>query len=194
LKSIILFTQISQTMLQVALQEIWHNSENCLVVDTDDSIHAILEQYAISSMPLRAQGKVNWSKRDSAFRELCMPGKQLGISFPTTELPIWKVIAMDRLNFWYLGDLISSWYKYLLALDWQKAYVSADLHNPLGWALAKHSGRQVVGVKAASLRTREWYDMLHTGGIPFSALITEKESDMRFLKDNGYEREVLQAY
>src|SRR3990167_5643819 len=174
-------------MLQVALKEIWRNGENnCLVVDTDDSIHAILEQHSISSLPLRAQVKVDWGKRDSAFRELCMPGKQLGISFPTTELPLWKVIAMDRLSFWYMGDMMPNWYKYLLALDWQKAYISADLHNPLGWTLAKHSGRKIIGVKVGSLRTREWYDMLHTDGVPFSALISEKESDVRFLKDNGH--------
>src|SRR3990172_4922181 len=46
MKTLILFTQISQTMLQVALKEIWRNGENCLVVDTDDSMHAILEQHA----------------------------------------------------------------------------------------------------------------------------------------------------
>mgnify|MGYP001618645265 FL=1 len=175
-------------MLATALKQIWCDSENCLVVDTDDSIHAVLEQYAISSLPLRVQVQIDWTKRDSAFRELCMPGKQLGIDFPTSELPLWKVIAMDRLNFWYMPT-IEKQYKYLLALEWQRAYVSADLHNPLGWALAKHSGREVIGVKVASFRTREWYDMLHTGGVPFRSLICEKESDTRFLKDNGWTRD-----
>ena len=184
--TLILFTCLSQTLISLALRELHSQCGDTLCVDLDDNTHAILKAHSISSMALRIGGEVNWGERDTKFSELAMPGKQFGLTFPGTELPVWKVIGMDRLNFWYRGEGVRRQYDYLVAMNWERAYVGADLHNPLGWSLAKHSGREVVGVKVASLRTREWYDMLRAGGVPFRYLVVEKQSDVSFLAANGY--------
>ena len=186
MQSIIVATSLSQTLLSIIYKEQHVTAGDTLVIDLDDSSRATLGNYSIGSLALRPQVVTNWEKRDRAFKALSMPGAQLGEMFPDTKLPLYKVMAMDRLNFWYLGEYADKCFEYLMALDWKRAYVCSDLFTPIGWSLAKHSGREVIGVKTGSFRTREWYDLLHSESIPFASMLVEKETDKLFLVNNGY--------
>jgi hypothetical protein len=91
-------SSLSRAYLDLIIQSI--HREKTVVVDTDDGLHAQLKAVGISSIPLRGVGPKSWAERDVRFRELAMPGN-LTANFPGTDLPIWKVLSIDRLNFWF---------------------------------------------------------------------------------------------
>ena len=114
-----------------------------------------------------------------------MDGPQLKCEFPDTTLPVWKVVALDRFSFWFTDKESTELFDLIMALQWDKAIVSADLNSELPWSLARYSGRPVWGVKVSSFRTREWYDLGLTGNIPFAGLYIGNESDKALLAKFG---------
>jgi hypothetical protein len=113
-----------------------------------------------------------------------MPGEGLGINLPGTDLRAWKVLSLDRLSFWYRGLQAQQEYELVMALEWERAYVPLDANSPLPYALARHSGREVVGIQSGSLRTREWYDLAHAG-LPFSSVVVVDTKDKILLEGWG---------
>lgn len=184
--TLIVFTAFSKLLVGIAIREIRQLADDVIVVDFSDDIHKALKDFKISSFPIRASGYKSWPERDVAFKRDFMPGKQLDFDIPTTELKIWKMAALDRWSFWYRGLQAKKEYEYLMTMRWDRAIVPADMHHPLPWTLARHSGKPITAVKAGSFRTREWHDALVAKTVPFDAVIADLESDIAFLKTYGY--------
>ena len=167
--TIIVATRLSQLFVRIIIDELMR-SPDVIVVDTDMHTHQTLKGHNISSIHLSPAKKVrlDWGERDANFKRLFMDGPQLKFNFPNTELPVWKVVALDRFSFWFTDKESTELYDMIMALQWDKAIVSADLNNDLPWSLARYSGRPVRGVKVSSFRTREWYDFGLTWNIPLT--------------------------
>src|SRR3990167_5354279 len=183
--TIIVATRLSKLFIRIAIDELLRDG-NTLVVDTGAEVHSVLKQHNISSIHLSPAKKVrfDWGERDSNFKRLFMDGDQLKCNFTSTELPVWKVVALDRFSFWYNQDT-TELYDLIMALQWDKCITSADLNSELPWSLARYSGRPVWGVKVSSFRTREWYDLGLTSNIPFAGLYIGNESDKALLAKFG---------
>ena len=180
--TLIVATRLSQLFVRIAIDELMRDADT-IVVDTDLQVHGTLKGHNISSIHLSPARNVrfDWGERDANFKSLFMDGDQLKCNFPSTELPVWKVVALDRFSFWFTDKESTELYDMIMALRWDRAIVSADLNNELPWSLARYSGRPVWGVKVSSFRTREWYDLGLTGNIPFTGLYIGNESDKAFL-------------
>ena len=180
--TLILATRLSQLFIRIAIDELMRDPDT-LVVDTNAEVHGALKSHNISSIHLSPARKVrfDWGERDANFKRLFMDGDQLKCNFPNTELPVWKVTALDRFSFWFTDKESAELYNMIMALQWDKCITSADLNSDLPWSLARYSGRPVWGVKVSSFRTREWYDLGLTGNIPFAGLYIDNESDKAFL-------------
>lgn len=188
--NLVLFTSISPLLERVALDSI--RLTDTVVVDTDDSIHARLKEMGISSIPLRSPGELNWETRDVAFRELAMPGIQLDKPFAGTTLPMWKVLSLDRYNFWYRGRQAKLMFESLMALNWDTAYIPLDLNNSITFALARHSKRLVIGVQTSPLKTREWLGIIEFGVFPFSECIVYDKADFEFVSKRGVKASIIE--
>jgi hypothetical protein len=116
----------------------------------------------------------------------------LAETFLGTNLPLYKVMSIDRLNFWYRGLQAKRQFESIMALEWDTAYVPLDLYHPLPFALARHSGRKVIGVQISSLRTREWYDLLSSAVPNFAEWKVGRESDLKFLQSFGVKADLIQ--
>ena len=180
--TLIVCTSLSKLFIRLAIDELMRDS-SAIVVDTNAEVHGVLKGHNISSIHLEPARKVrfDWGERDADFKRLFMDGPQLKCNFPGTELPVWKVVALDRFSFWFTDKESTELYDMIMALQWDRAIVSADLNNDLPWNLARYSGRPVRGVKVSSFRTREWYDLFSTNNIPFAGFYIGNESDKVFL-------------
>ena len=180
--TLILCTSLSQLFVRISIRELMRDS-NTLVVCINPQVHMELKKINISAFYLSPQQRerVDWGERDSNFRRIFMEGEQLKCNFPDTDLPVWKVAALDRFSFWFTDRESAELYDLIMALDWDRAIVSADLHSDLCWTLARYSGRTVWGVKTSGFRTREWYDLGATVNIPFAGIYVGSESDKVFL-------------
>ena len=184
--TLVVATSLSQLFVGVIIQELMRDSQT-LVVDTNSQVHAHLKSLNISSIHLSPAQNVrfDWGDRDASFRRIFMEGEQLKCNFPDTELPVWKVVALDRFSFWYTYKESAELYDMIMALDWDKAIVSADIHSDLAWTLARYSGRETWAVKTGGFRNREWYDLAHTGNIPFAGLYVGNDTDVAFFSKHG---------
>jgi|SRR3990167_9670799 len=184
--TLVVATSLSKLFVRVIIDALMRDSA-ALVVDTNAEVHGVLKAHNISAIHLSPAKKVrlDWGERDVFFKTIFMDGPQLKCNFPNTELPVWKVVALDRFSFWFTDKESAELYDMIMALQWDRAIVSADLNSDLPWSLARYSGRPVWGVKVSSFRTREWYDLGLTGNIPFAGLYIGNESDKALLSKFG---------
>jgi hypothetical protein len=177
--NLVLFTSISPLLESIALMN------ECICVDLDDSIHQRLKEIGISSIALRSPGDKDWESRDIGFSDLAMPGIQLDKPFGGTELPMWKVLSIDRYNFWYRGMQAKREFETVMSLKWDRGYVPLEMNHPLPFALARYSNREVVGVQTSPIRNREWLDIISFGLYPFKTSIMYRIADLQFLQKRG---------
>src|SRR3990167_7816025 len=184
--TLVLATRLSKLFIRIAIDELMRDADT-IVVDTNADVHSVLKGHNISSIHLEPakKARLDWGERDSNFKGIFMDGDQLKCNFPNTELPVWKVVALDRFSFWFTDKESTELFDLIMALQWDKCITSADLNSELPWSLARYSGRPVWGVKVSSFRTREWYDLGITGNIPFAGLYISNESDKALLAKFG---------
>ena len=184
--TIIVATRLSQLLVRIAIDELMRDPDT-LVVDTNAEVHGALKGHNISAIHLSPARNVrfDWGERDANFKRLFMDGDQLKCNFPNTELPVWKVVALDRFSFWFTDKESTELFDLIMALQWDKCITSADLNSELPWSLARYSGRPVWGVKVSSFRTREWYDLGLTSNIPFAGLYIGNDVDKALLYKFG---------
>ena len=175
--TLIACTTLSETLLSFTFNELHRTAGDTIVIDFDDGVHAELKKHLISSIPIRTGMKFDWEKRDSLFKVLFMPGSALGIKLPTTDLEAWKMMSLDRFSFWFRPNSFEE-YQYVMSLKWDVAIVPLDLHHPLPWALARYSGKEVVAVQCGPVKTREMYDIIASGSLPFSKIISGESDNM----------------
>lgn len=103
--------------------------------------------------------------RDKSFYTAAMPGLFGDTVFPSTELPVWKVLGIDRLRFWhYPHDDIT---KIMDMIKFDDLIVSFDLQSPVVWQAVEHFGK-CDAIKVGSILDRQhldflkWYDKVKT--------------------------------
>lgn len=176
MRTLVLASAISNSLIALAYDAL--DSGDTVIVDFDDEIHAQLKHFGLSSIPIRVPGDKSWAERDRSFAEKAMPGS-LDFNFPGTELPVWKVLSLDRLNFWYRGQQAQQQYEAVMGLEWGKAIAPFSLNHPLPWRLARQ--KKVIGVQTEFLRTRAWYDWL-SRPILFEYVFVWSQREVDFLK------------
>lgn len=182
---LVLFTTTSPLLEHLAYQ--WLRRFETVIMDTDVQVHARLKEIGLSSIMLRSPGDSSWENRDRSFAKLAMPGVQLDKPFLNTNLPMWKVLSLDRYSFWYRGEQAKREYESIMAMNWETALVPMDLGHPLNFSLARHSGRRVIGVACGSLRTREWHDLAEARLLPYTKMVVSRQQDLVFLHNQSYQ-------
>jgi len=122
--------------------------------------------------------RVDWAERDAAFKALALPGK-LDFCIPSTDLPLWKVISLDRLSFWYGGAMQDRVIEFVGSLEFDRAIVSFDLGQPGLWFLDRFDLAEYTAVGVGRIRSRSLLDYMPA--LPFSQFVVNHESDARFL-------------
>ena len=176
MRMLVVASAISQAWIALAYDCL--DSGPTVVVDFDDAIHAQLKSIGISSIPIRVPGDSSWAQRDTDFAKLALPGS-LTEPFPLTDLPMWKVLSLDRLSFWYRGRQARLEYEAVMGLDWDSALVPLSLHNPLPWRIARE--KPTMAVQTELLRTRAWLDWL-SKPMPFTRVFLTSQKDVDFVK------------
>ena len=160
--TLVVATALSESLLTVMVQESIRNP--VMVVGTPDVAQA-LRQIGFDAHDVSVQIKQDWETRDKQFASLAMPGKLLDFNFPTTEMHVWGVMALDRLSFWYRQGAIPET-ELIDKLVWDKAIISLDIQHPLPFAVARlcaKRGLPCVGVQVAFMQSIEWADMVAAG-------------------------------
>jgi hypothetical protein len=118
---------------------------------------------------------------NSDFAKIAMPGVLEGYTIPGIDLPLWEVISIDRLRFWYrpsavvLADLIEQ-------MIWDEVLVSLDINNTsmlTCMTIAKERGARSTAIKTGQLRSREMMDLVKI--MTFDEYIVSYEDDEEFL-------------
>jgi hypothetical protein len=127
---------------------------------------------------------------DAAFKKLAMPGIFGEEVFLDTDLPLWRVLSLDRLKFWYTPYAME-YISFIEQLEWDLAYVSLDIGSvfPVSIAcLAAEYDIPCIGVKTEPIRTQEMQDIARL--LPLSAYIVDSKRDVMFLRRNGVIEEI----
>lgn len=101
--TLILCTSLSNLLIHEILIEHNNQSGDVIILSTNPDANKTLKEIGLPSQYISTNIEQSWTDRDSSFRELCMPGVFGDTKFDGTELEIYKVLGIDRLNFWYNG-------------------------------------------------------------------------------------------
>ena len=120
-------TQLSDILVTELL---FQNSRGLVTVVTDKP-HIVdkFKELGIHSLLLRDR-HMDISKQDKTFADLFMPGLLEDQSIE--GLPLWKVLSLDRLKFWFNPSSTEN-IEFLRSLSFDKVFISLDLHGTLPW-------------------------------------------------------------
>ena len=185
--TLILCTSLSNLLIREILVEHNNQSGDVIILSTNTSANKSLKEIGLPSQFISTSIEQSWTDRDSEFRELCLPGVFGDTKFAGTQLEIYKVLGIDRLNFWYNGINGEQMCHYIESLKWNKLIVSLDLyhHLPLySMYLAKERGAYCKAVKTHAVLSREFYDIAKL--LSCNEIVVETDSELKFLKEKGY--------
>ena len=185
--TLILCTSLSNLLIHEILIEHNNQSGDVIILSTNTSANKSLKEIGLPSQFISTSIEQSWTDRDSEFRELCLPGVFGDTKFAGTQLEIYKVLGIDRLNFWYNGINGEQMCHYIESLKWNKLIVSLDLyhHLPLySMYLAKERGAYCKAVKTHAVLSREFYDIAKL--LSCNEIVVETDSELKFLKEKGY--------
>lgn len=126
------------------------------IVIADNKLAEPFLNIGVQIVPIIPRGTTT-AQRDKSFYDIAMPGLFGDAVFPSTELPIWKVLGIDRLRFWYYPhDDIT---KIMDMIVFDELVVSFDLQSPVIWQAVEHFGK-CDAVKVNSIMDRQHLDFL----------------------------------
>lgn len=185
--TLIVATTFSELLLRVAIQEREWAMGSLLFLSPNREVVAAAKPYGINPIFLSIENKaVDWVERDHSFREFAMPGEGLDFNLPEANLLAWKVLGLDRLNFWYQNDATERLAGLISGIGHNRLLVSVDLSTSLCWSLA--ANESAIGILAKPVKSREMLDCAKY--LPFESLLVESEIDKSFLVGAGFSREI----
>ena len=142
----------------------------------------------VQIIPIVPRGTTT-AERDKSFYEAAMPGQFGDTVFPSTELPVWKVLGIDRLRFWYYphNDIT----KIMDMIKFDELTVSFDLQSPVVWQAVEHFGK-CDAIKVSSILDRQhldflkWYDKI-------KKLYVSYQSETQFFRKQKVKCNVIDA-
>lgn len=171
-------------MLDLLLSEYDKNGGAITVVTDRAEVQQLLREYGVVSFLLRHQ-PTSISERDQQFKEDLLPGILGEDTFPKTDLPLWKVLSLDRFKFWY-NPGHAQWMEFIDSFGYHTAYISLDIGSTLPWiafANADSWATEIIAVKTEPIRTAEMGDFVRN--IFNVSFIVDSQEDEKFLKQSG---------
>lgn len=175
--TLFLITSISNLMLDILLKE-----KDALIVSPRQEIISLASELGMDAFHLSTDKYLDVKTRDAKFKELAMPGVFEDCVFEDTTLPIWQVLAIDRLKFWYSPEN-EDYLNFIDSLNWTKAFVSLDIGGVLPISvmhLAQEREAYCVAVRTEPIKTVELVDIVPL--LTFNEYIVSEKEDGRFLK------------
>jgi hypothetical protein len=186
-KVLFIVTLMSDSMLFLLLKE--NAKNNVIVVTPYPDVKNNMDRLGIPCFSLRNKN-LSISEKDRLFAEEMMPGKmEVYNNLPETELPVWKVISLDRLKFWF-DHTADKNMGFIDGIDADKIYVSMDINSPYPWYASayKYSGVETVAVQCSPIKTPEF--MLLAGILNFDTYVVASPEEELFLKKLGVKGKV----
>lgn len=160
-------SRISDLVVLDILKQQQKHSGNIQVVTFSDDVSARLSNYGIHSQVIQhLDSGVDYYDK--------FLNNESPISGEVDGMPLWKVLGIDRLNFWHdrrTVDILST-----LQLD--SLTISFDIYDILVWqiaSIAKERGIPVRAIQTHSVRERESFDLLPI--LPIDELVVSYEAD-----------------
>lgn len=160
-------SRVSDLLILDILKRQQKYSGNINVVTFNSDVSAKLAQAGINSqvvMPLPSG--ISWHK------------KYLGDGSPIQGdidgMPLWKILGIDRLNFWFDARTV----EILSALQFESLTVSLDIYDVFTWQIAniaKERGIPVRAIQTHSVREREVVDLIPI--LPVDEYIVSYDAD-----------------
>jgi hypothetical protein len=176
MKSLFIITTISQLMLDTLLHE--QNESEVTVVTPYDNIAHDMFNLGISCFPIK-QKTMGISDMDKMFAEEMLPGVMESYgNFPGTDLPVWKVLSLDRLKFWFDYGAKTN-LEFIRSIEYDRVYVSLDLDNPYPWNIFPDDA-EYIAIKTNPIRTAEF--VLYSPRFEFDEIWVDSREDEEFLK------------
>ena len=176
MKSLFVITTMSQLMMNTLLHE--HNENEVTVVTPYESVAHDMFNLGISCFLLEEK-LMGISARDRIFADEMMPGIMESYGdFPGTDLPVWKVLSLDRLKFWFDYGTRTN-LDFIEHIDYDRLYVSLDLDSPYPWNIYPDDA-EYIAIKTNPVRTAEFF--LYSNRFNFDEIWVESEEDREFLK------------
>lgn len=117
-------------------------------------------------------------KRDQSFAKFAMPGLLEESTFKETELPLHKVLSIDRLRFWYSPGHVQTT-RLLASLKSKRVVVDFNIHSTLPW-IAAGIFEHTTAYKVHDLFSREVIDFLPHA--PIDELIVSYDDEHKLLQ------------
>lgn len=182
MSSLFYISSMSPIMFDVMLREHLQSAGDITVFTTREDVESVVRQLGIDAYLLSSSNKnVSIRQRDELFFDAAMPGDFADTCFPNTDLPIWQVLGIDRLKFWYSPQNIN-YLSIIENTEWDRAYVSFDIGDAIPWAISKLAAEKdcpCIAVKTEPIRTIEVYDLRNA--MSFSEYYVWNNDDVRFL-------------
>ena len=175
--TIAVITEFSKTFAAACLTIQHKELGNGIFVTTRNDSYQAMKSIGLSPILLSVETPQTWKERDAHFASIAMPGT-MNFSFVETDLPVWKVMSIDRLYFWFRGKQVFRTIETIEAFSFDKMLVSLDIHSPLPWALANL--HPVIAVQCGSILNREFSDLAPY--LPFDKILVRDEISASFLK------------
>jgi hypothetical protein len=188
--TLFVITSLSDLMINRLLFE--HSRGDIIVVTPRQDVADLLAQFGIDAFLLATDIHSDIEGRDRQFKELAMPGVFSDTAFDTSDLPVWQVLSIDRLKFWYTPES-EIFLGFIDNLKWDKAYISLDIGSVLPISvmnLAKERGAYSYAVKTEPIKTIEILDMIPF--LTFDEYLVDTKEDARFLENAGGEVSVTE--
>lgn len=176
--SLVLASSYTDRFAEEIIRLINRENGNVTVVSTFAEVNIRLKEAGIPSQHMLVTPPENRKERDESFADLAMPGALGGYDFPDTTLPVWQVLSIDRLSFWYEGEKSDTLLNLVDSLDWDTLLTDIHIysHYPFAAAhLAKKRGARTIGVVTTPVYDIEYRRIKKNLGNLFDEVIQEKQ-------------------
>mgnify|MGYP001575123663 FL=1 len=161
------------------------NGELSIIATTQQSYQQI-KQVGLSPILIQPNPKFSWAEHDQLFSKIAMwETEALDFELPGLHLPIWKVLSLDRLSFWFGGAYSERFRRLIDLMKRDRLIVSLDMKSPHVWGYRDVS---YTAVQTQPIRTRDVLDF--APHLPFSQIVLRSQRDADFLKEQGYKGEL----
>lgn len=175
MRSLFIITRVSPPVIDLIIQK--KNIGEVALVSPYPQTISYFASLGINGFLLR-QKNLTISEKDRLFAEKMLPGKMEAYgNFKDEELPVWKVLSLDRLKFWFDHPAsINS--DFINGISADEVYVSLDMDSPYPWTYKWDLW--TTAIQIGNIRTPEFYFM--SSLMKFDEYIVLAEEEGEFLR------------
>ena len=179
-QTLVIASKVSRLFLSICLEKRQREAGKTIYLCLNNESFAALKGIGISPILLNISEGQSRVENDADFYKWAMPGG-LNANLPSTDLPAWKVLSLDRLYFWFKNSPLKT--ELINSFRRDHLIVSLDIEEPILWSLA--CGESTTAVQCGSIMSRTMSDL--TPYLPFSKIVTRDDASKKFLEKFGYD-------